>query len=436
MNLVRITWMLRRSSDRRASALGSGAYALVTTLVLLTIAGAHSFLRWHDDVGAQLQGLAGFALVLLVIPLAYLGAAAARLSARAQDRRLSTLRLVGATGGQVGTVTVLGAAGEAALGALTGLAAGAALAPAVGLIRFREEAIGAAIWMPWWLAAVVALAVVVIATVSALAGLRRVLVTPLGVRTRAARPVPGWARLLVAVGLVIVGIMVTSSTQALGQVVGMLGVILAVLGVFAGGLVALNAVGPWVLGIWARGTLRKATDARGLLAARSVLDDAGATWRQVSGAAMAGFVAVVGGAGAALSRDLGAQPSEDMVSGADVRTGVIVTLVIAFVGVASTTLVTQAATVLDREELTRSLDLMGVPHQVPSQARTKALMGPLVLTLVVAVVASAVLLFPLVGIALITDPVTCLVVACVCVAGVFAVRGAAALASRVAAPTQ
>jgi hypothetical protein len=404
----------------------------VTALVALTIAGVHSFQRWHDAVGGMFQGLAWLALVLLVVPLAYLGAAAARLSARAQDRRLSTLRLVGATGGQVAGVTVIGAVMEAALGAVAGLALGAALAPLVGLIHFRGAPIGTAIWMPWWMASLVAVGVLVVAAVSAVAGLRRVLVTPLGVRTRAAKPVPGWIRLLLAVGLIVLGAMVASSTQVVGQVAGMIGVILSVLGVFVGGLVALNAVGPWVLARWARRRLRTARDARGLLAARTVLDDVAATWRQVSGAAMAGFVAVVGGAGAAMSQSMADGPSGDTISGTDIRTGVLVTLVIAFAGVACTTLVSQAATVLDREELTHSLNMMGVPPELPDRARMSALMGPLVLTLLVAVICSGALLFPLVGMGMIMAPVSCLVVAAVCVAGVFAVKAAALVAGRVA----
>ncbi|MGO3088841.1 MAG: FtsX-like permease family protein [Galactobacter sp.] len=432
MTAIRISWLLRRSVDRRAALLSAGAYALVTTLVLVTMAGAHSFLRWDDAVGISLQGLALLALVLLVVPLVYLGAAAARLSSRAQDRRLSTLRLVGATGAQVAGVTVLGAAAEAALGAVAGLAAGASLAPAVGIIHFHGEAIGAAIWMPWWLAALVAVAVVALAAVSALAGIRRVLVTPLGVRTRVVRPVPGWLKLAVAASLVVVGVAVTSSTSAVSQVAGIAGVVVAVLGVVVGGFVALNAVGPWVLGRWGRRKLRTASDAVSLLSARSVLDDVAATWRQVSGAAMAGFVAVVGGAGAAMSQQVDPEGAADAVSGADVRTGVIVTLVIAFVGVACTTLVSQAATVLDREDLNHSLDMMGVPAGMPNKARVQALMGPLVLTLLVAVVTSAVLLFPLVGMSLIVAPLTLVVVGLVCVAGVLAVRADALVAGRVA----
>lgn len=435
MRTLRLTWLLRKASDRRAALLGSAAYALVTTLVLLTLAGAWSFLRWQDEIGTMYQLLAAVALVLLVVPLAYLGSAAARLSARAQDRRLSTLRLLGATGFQVASITVLGAAAEAVLGVLAGTGLGTLLAPLVGLIHFRSAPIGAAIWMPWWVVALLGAAVVVIAVVSAITGLRRVLVTPLGVRTRAVRPVPGWVRLLLAVALVIGGMMLSTSADSLSELWGGIAAVLAVLGVFLIGLVALNALGPWVLGVWGRLRARRARDAASLLAARTVLDDAAATWRQVSGAAMAGFVAVVGGAGAALAamgQDEAGADQEQLVFGADVRTGVIVTLVIAFVGVACTTLVSQAATVLDREELTHALERMGVPERLPGTARVKSLMGPLVSTLLIAVIASGVLLFPLVGAAVVFSPLTCLVVAVVCVAGVFMVRTAAVAASRVA----
>ena len=143
MRTVRLAWLLRRATDRRASLIGAGAYALVSALLLITLGGAYAFTQWNDDdMAGTYRMLAAVALVLLVIPLAYLGAAAARLSARAQNRRLSTLRLVGATGPQVAGVTVLGAAFEALLGVLAGAVAAAALTPVVGLILFRGQPLG------------------------------------------------------------------------------------------------------------------------------------------------------------------------------------------------------------------------------------------------------------------------------------------------------
>jgi len=432
MTTLNLTWVLRRSADPRAAAVTCLAYALVTALLTVTVAGAHAFFSWRDADAGVYQGLAAFALVLLLTPLLYLGAAAARLSARAQDRRLSTLRLLGATGGQVAGVTVLGAAAEATLGALAGIAASLAVTPLVGLVSFRGAALGGALWMPVWAYLSLLLGTALIASISAVAGLRRVLVTPLGVRTRAARPVPGWARLAVAAVLFLAGIAATRSGSVVQGVWGIAGLVAVVLGSFAAALVALNALGPWVLKVWARRRARTATDAAGLLSARTVLDDTAATWRQVSGAAMAGIVAVVGGSGAALARSVPDDAAEsDRLLGADILTGVVVTLVIAFVGVAGTALVSQAATVLDREELAASLEAVGVPRGVTTAARVGALVRPLVVVLLVAILVSLGMLLPFAAMSVLLSPLTVGIVAVVCVAGVASVWGAAVAAGRV-----
>ena len=51
--------------------------------------------------------LAGIACALLIAPVLSLGGAAARLGARGRARRLAALRLVGMTGGQVVTMSVI-----------------------------------------------------------------------------------------------------------------------------------------------------------------------------------------------------------------------------------------------------------------------------------------------------------------------------------------
>lgn len=429
MSTFLLVWYLRRSADARSAIIGAMAYALVTALLLVTVAGAWQFTRWQDDLGQQYQFLAAFALVLLVVPLSYLGAAAARLSARAQDTRLSTLRLLGASDGQVVGVTVIGAAAEALVGALAGVVLYAAAVPGVGLLRFRGEALGGALWLPAWAVAAMVLAVAVMAAVSSVFGLRRVLVTPLGVRRRAVAQVPAAIRVVIAAVLMVGGILLMQVNGVIVQEAGIVGFVLLLCGVFAAALVALNALGPWVLSVWGRKQVRKAKTPDRLLAARTVLEDPKATWRQVSGAAMAGIVAVVGGAGAAFSAQMG--DAEGVISGGDILTGVIVTLVIAFVGVACTTLVSQAATVLDRAELAHSLAMLGVPENLTTKARVRALMGPLVLVLLVAIAASGALLMPVLGLALLVGPTSLAVVAIVCVAGVLAVRGATQLAGHI-----
>src|SRR5690606_23894438 len=89
------------------------------------------------------QALAAIALVLLVVPLANLGGAAARLSARRRDERLATLRLLGVSSGGVMTATVIESTAIAALGALVGVLGYLSLVPLIGMIPFRGAALGA-----------------------------------------------------------------------------------------------------------------------------------------------------------------------------------------------------------------------------------------------------------------------------------------------------
>ncbi|MFE7651115.1 hypothetical protein, partial [Streptomyces phaeoluteigriseus] len=96
MNAGVLTLLLRPArGENSVLVLPVVAFGIVTTLVLTVIGGAQSFWRWSDDSAALYQALAGIALVLLVVPLMSLGGAAARLSARRRDERLSTLRQLG-----------------------------------------------------------------------------------------------------------------------------------------------------------------------------------------------------------------------------------------------------------------------------------------------------------------------------------------------------
>ncbi len=117
------------------------------------------------------------------------GAAAARLTSRRRNDRLATLRLLGASTRELWSLTVFEATAIAAAGAATGVPLYAVLLPAVGLLPFfgGPVGVGAVIVDPLLGAGVLA-SVVLIGAVSAAASLRKVAVTPLGVRTRSEAP--------------------------------------------------------------------------------------------------------------------------------------------------------------------------------------------------------------------------------------------------------
>ncbi|WP_421076823.1 FtsX-like permease family protein [Microbacterium sp. IO18] len=394
------------------------AFGVVTTLVLTVIGGAQSFWGWSDDYAPLYQALAAIALVLLVVPLISLGGAAARLSARRRDERLSTLRLLGVTPGGVTVVTVAESALVAAAGALAGVLGHLAISPLIGLIPFRGEPLGfGAVILPPPLIALVFAGVLVLASASAVIGLRRVVISPLGVRTRTTVSSVHWIRALLAAGAIAIAFVLISVFPSIG---GFVITVVVLAGLFGAALAVLNVIGPWVLKVSASRQLRRAEQPERLLAARIVLDSPKAAWRQVGGIAMASFMAVFAGTGVALMNVMTSADASaaDFALARDIRTGLIITLIGSFLMVAASVGVNQASDVLDQRELHRSLHHLGMPVETVDRARRRAIMSPLLVTAIGSALVAALLVFPLVGIAVITAPVSVLTISAVVGVGI------------------
>ena len=394
------------------------AFTVVTALVLTVTGGAQKFWTWTDGDGGLYQALAAIALVLLVVPLANLGGAAARLSARRRDERLSTLRLLGMSPAGVISVTVLESTLIAALGAISGVLGYLALTPLIGIIPFRGEPLGmSAVILPPFFVAGVVVAIIALATVSAIIGLRSVVISPLGVRTRTDVPRVHWIRAVIAAVVVVAAVAVM---QVFPGTTGIVITIIVVAGLFATALAVLNLVGPWVLKVHARAGLRRAERPHRLLAARLVLESPKAAWRQVSGIAMASFMAVFAGTGVAMIDTMSAGPeaAANVMLASDIRTGLIITLIGSFLMVAVSVGVNQASQALDQRELHVSLHFLGVPMETVDAARTRAVMAPLLLTAIGSALCAAALVLPLIGIALMVQPVSIMMIVAVLVAGI------------------
>lgn len=417
--ILRISWLLGRpgSTGITTLALPVAAFGIVTALLLTVIGGAQKFWTWRDGDGPFYQLLAVIALVLLVLPLGTLGGSAARLSARRRDDRLATLRLLGATPSTVSAITVLESSALALAGALVGVLAYLALVPAIGLIPFRGEPLGAAsVLLPALTILCVVLGVVLLAAASAVLGLRRVIISPLGVRMRDQAPTQHWLRFAIALAVIAVSAFAMSVLQVAGSLIIMI-VMLAL--AFGGTLAVLGLVGPWVIGLIARGQLRRAKTPVALLAARGILESPKAAWRQVSGVAMTSFMAVFAGTGTALVEAVGAssEPGDTLLF-ADIRTGVLITVIASFLMVACSVGVNQSAAILDRAELYSSLGTFGMATTTMDAARRRTVMSPLLVTSVGSALTSAIVLFPLTGLSLMVAPASLLVIAGVLAAGI------------------
>lgn len=416
--------LLRRGtgSSRAMLALPVVAFAVVTALALTVLGGARFFFTIDGELGAFYQSLAALAVTLLVIPLLTLCGSAARLSARRRDQHLSTLRLLGARGRTLTAMTVLESTLLAAAGTLLGVLGHLALAPLLGLLVFHGERLGADNILLGAVGTVLcALALLALAAVSSLLGLRSVAVSPLGVRTRQDAPRMSLVR-AVGIGAALGSGLLAGRALQIDQ--GVVATVAGMVLTFGLTMAVLNLVGPWLLGVVARVQVRRANGrhaAERLLAARTVLDSPKAAWRQVSGVALTSFIAVFAGVGLAVTDAMagsGASSREDALLLADLRTGIALTLLISFVTVAASVAVNQAADILDRRELFASLERMGMPLRGIDRARRRAVLSPLRLVSLGAALAAATLIFPLAGIALLTNPLALMTTGLLLAAGI------------------
>ncbi len=327
--------------------------------------------------------LATIACALLVLPVLTLGAAAARLGARGRARRLASLRLVGMTGGEVVLMSVVETLVQALLGTALGVGLWLLTLPSWRLVSFHGGPIAPGeMLLPWWLALAVVVVLLGLAALSTVLGLQQVRISPLGVAMQQTpRRLRAWRVAVFVVALVAFAIFGRLFSSRVGLVdlqiyAVMAGMILFVVG-------AVNLVGPWVLQLLARPGVLTGNAAR-LIAMRRIVDDPRAAWRNVSAVALLGmiaaFVAMMPTDRAFLGDD-----AARLILAADMRTGVLVTLAIGLLVGATSTLVNQAALVVDRSDEAVALDRAGYPRALFARIRRHHVLAPLVITLVASI---------------------------------------------------
>jgi hypothetical protein len=341
--------------------------------------------------------LAQVAAVLLVVPLLSLGGAAARLGVARRDHRLATLRLLGATRRQILTVSVVEALLAGVAGAVLGVIAYAAfLIPLGSRLSFQAGRFTAGeLWLGVGPTLAVIGGVTVLAALSAVLGLRRLVISPLGVARRQNPPGMRLLRLLALVVVVVAWGVAGGSTAALG-----VGVVLVLLAVVFG---VLNVVGPWLVAVAGRVAARTARGPEQLLAGRRLVADPKGAWRSVAGLTLAGFVAAVVSAAPVLSAGMDQADVEGRVFARDLLTGALLTLGIVFAVAAASAGTAQVAAVLDRQRTLAQLVLAGTPVSVLQRARRREALIPLVLTLALSVGLGLFFLVPLAGVAFVAD---------------------------------
>ena len=387
---LRVWWGLRRGVGREShipAVLALVAFAVATAALLVCAGGLLAFRARADLAGTESAEyyvtLASVACAVMVVPILTLGGLAARLAASRRDQRLATLRLCGATSGQVVVMTLAEAVGQALLGGVLGVLLYAAVLPVLAGLDFqgRPFTVGE-LWVGVPVALLVLAAVTLLAVVSGLVGLRRVVIGPLGVTARVTPPRLRWWR-AVAVVVGLAGWLVVARSNLATAVI---------LTVLVGVVATVNLVGPYLVMLLGFVVARASRRFPTLLAARRLVDDPRSTWRAVSaiglGVIVAGLSTMVAG-----NRDAGGPEGYEFL-GPDMATGAYLTLAIIAVVSATSTGVVQAARVLDQREQYRALALAGAGEPALHAARTREVALPLVVTVLLAAGMTVALMVP------------------------------------------
>lgn len=421
-------FLSRMRQDRAVWLLPVVAFAVTSGLALTVVGGALFFYRLEtQDPSVRLfySMLATVALVLLALSMLSLMSSAARLLARQRDERLSSLRLIGATTGQLRRLALAEASVLAICGVLLGVALHGLLLPLVALLSFAGGPMGFdGVWMGAGELLLSVAVLLVIAVAASLVGIRRIEVTPLGVRTRAIPARVHWLRVGLAALTLILGQLLANFAGA-GDVA--VAVIMAV-AALAVPLVGVQLLGPWVLKALTHLQLRRARTPEALIAARNVLESPQQMWRQVGGISVTTYVGVVAGCGLGMAQMMGEESlsAQDALLLTDIQLGVWVTLLVSFLMAACAVGINQSAQVLDREALYRALVRMGTSAGQLQRIRLLSVMRSLAAVLTVALLAAAVTAFPLIGAAVVMSPATVATALGVVLAGVLIVRGGVA----------
>ena len=231
------------------------------------------------------------AVIGALAPVAVFVASATRLSAARREQRLAALRLAGATPGQVTRLAAVEALVATIPGALGGVLVFSLLRPAIASVP-----LGQATWFPESIvpplvpAIALLLLVQVVGVGAAVIALRRVNVSPLGVRRREGRRPLRKARLLpLVLSLALFGVGVArfagDNASAGDDLLWILG------GGFFGIIVSIAIAGPWITATVGRILGRLARGPVPLLAGRRLADEPRGAFGAIGGVVMAVFVA-------------------------------------------------------------------------------------------------------------------------------------------------
>lgn len=385
---------------------------VVSSLLISSIAFATFMLVrffWNLSAGDGGYRLLSLALVgLLLVPLISLGSASAKLSVQSRNDRLAVLRLLGMAESRVRMLAVA----EASI--IQGIGIGIAfflsfLGPyLLSLLPIQGSPNS---WEELHLPLEIFLVLILLSIWSSQLGLRRLILTPLGVKQRSQQTKLSPFRLVVMIVFLVGGLILLHLASPSWGVLGIMLALVLVLTIIMG---ALNLVGPYLVYLFAKRRVGKAKGVAHLIAARRNLDDPKGAWRLVSSIAFTSFVLVPTGAMLGFLAAVGKGPSQLEASLiqllADTRTVLLLVVFLSFLLVACQVAFTQLIELFEHADLYVALDRIGTPKQLMNQSRYHQILLPSLIASIGSALLAVILCFPLVSVAATVSPLFVLLI--------------------------
>lgn len=376
-----LTWRLALSGGWGRAALLAGCTAVVAGLLLVVVAvlslpaqPAERLYAVVAEAGTRYGYV--FGIVLLTLPPLLLLHQAVRLGTAARERRLASLRLAGATPGDIRRI----GAAEVGLPALVGAVAGIGVYWLMRLVlggnltysqvegpgRHRSEVEYSLRLVPtsavpsWWQVVAVVAGVTVLGVAVGWAASRHVVVTPLGVVRRSTRRPPRpWGLLMMAVAVVVLVSDIVQDPRLPGRsddLVVFGGLLLLVLG--------LVMLAPWAAYLVGTFVARRASSAPLLLAARRLATEPRAAGRAASAV---GAIGLAAGCAAAVVADLRSSGNVDAYYYVAIAL-VAAVLPLALLAVVGSLAVHSVESLLERKRSVAALVALGAPRDLLERA--------------------------------------------------------------------
>ncbi len=368
--LVGLHVTLARASGPARPLLVVAATAPVAALALVAIA-VVSLPSTPDEIASNLvtdpDVRAGYVFGLVLICLAPLTLLyqAVRLGSASRDRRLSALRVTGATPGEVRLLGALDVGLPAVAGGILGLPLFLALRELLGgfsannytgrgLVDISMRIIPVSVAPAWWEVVVLVVALGLAGSLIGAGALGSVVTEPLGSARQVSRGAPRpWSLLLLAPAVLLLLFALTNQGDP--------GADLAPIGALTLAVLALLGLGPATAHLTGRWALRRSTSGTGLLAAARLVADPRASGRA---AATVGVISLAAGFSAFFLTDVQRSGNgwDPFYVGPLVL--VLVVLVVALLMVSVSLGVHAAETAMDRKRATAALAAQGAGAEV------------------------------------------------------------------------